>query len=153
MQRVLSNDGLDDTGAEEKTDTDNNMSIMFDILRRNKRVRLENLILNRFDFKDWELMMDVVSDGDELMPDGKSSVTSELEPATNTSQETLNRTPMRKLSRNRGLVVQEDSVVEESPEIEDAKAIGSPLGVSVSSLEAGMYIRYQQFALYDVICR
>ncbi|KAJ9183094.1 hypothetical protein P3X46_007003 [Hevea brasiliensis] len=174
---------VDDTGAEEKTDTDNNMSIMFEILRRNKWVRLENLILNRrsfaqtvenlfvlsflvkdgrvqitvdesgshlvsprnapaansvmsgeatyrhfvfrIDFKDWQLMMDVVSDGDELMPDRKSSATSELEPATNVRQETHNRTPIRKFSRNRGLVVQEDSVVEESPEIEATKAIGS----------------------------
>ncbi|KAF2286202.1 hypothetical protein GH714_011695 [Hevea brasiliensis] len=138
---------VDDTGAEEKTDTDNNMSIMFEILRRNKWVRLENLILNRrnapaansvmsgeatyrhfvfrIDFKDWQLMMDVVSDGDELMPDRKSSATSELEPATNIRQETHNRTPIRKFSRNRGLVVQEDSVVEESPEIEATKAIGS----------------------------
>ncbi|GAB4835152.1 hypothetical protein Ancab_000060 [Ancistrocladus abbreviatus] len=35
---------------EEKTDTDKNMTVMFDILRRNKCVRLENLALNRRSF-------------------------------------------------------------------------------------------------------
>lgn len=71
--------------------------------------------------------MNVVSNGDELMPDRKSLATSESEPATNNIQVqgTLNRTPIRKFSRNRGLIVQEDSVVEESPEIEATKAIGS----------------------------
>ncbi|EEF32434.1 Non-structural maintenance of chromosome element, putative [Ricinus communis] len=173
---------VDDSEAEKKTDTDNNMSTMFEILRRNKRARLENLILNRrsfaqtvenlfalsflvkdgrveiivdgsghhlvsprnapaassvmsgevayrhfvfrFDFKDWKVMMDMVPQGDELMPDRKNSV-SETEPETNISQGNTNRTPIRKLCRNRGLVVQEDSVVEDSPEIEAAKGIGS----------------------------
>ncbi|KAG8657799.1 hypothetical protein MANES_03G090428v8 [Manihot esculenta] len=41
---------VDNTGAEEKKDTDNNMSTMFEILRRKKRVPLENLILNRRSF-------------------------------------------------------------------------------------------------------
>lgn len=39
-----------DAQEEEKTDTDRNMSTMFEILRKNKRVRLECLILNRMFF-------------------------------------------------------------------------------------------------------
>lgn len=41
---------LDDTGKEERTDTDKNMATMFEILRRKKRVRLESLFLNRKSF-------------------------------------------------------------------------------------------------------
>ena len=41
---------LDDSVSEEKTDTDKNMAVMFNILRKNRRVRLENLILNRISF-------------------------------------------------------------------------------------------------------
>jgi len=41
---------LDDAREEEKTDTDKNMATMFDILRRKKSVRLENLIVNRSSF-------------------------------------------------------------------------------------------------------
>lgn len=41
---------LDDAVGEEKTDTDKNMSTMFNILRENKKVQLEHLILNRFSF-------------------------------------------------------------------------------------------------------
>ncbi|XP_059430822.1 non-structural maintenance of chromosomes element 4 homolog A-like [Corylus avellana] len=173
---------LDSTGEEEKTDTDKNMSTMFEILRRKKRVKLESLILNRksfaqsvenlfalsflvkdgraeitvhengshlvsprnapaansvmsgevayghfvfrFDFKDWKLMMDVVTLGEELMPhrnNSNLSVASQAEPACNNSQAalTLPTTPIRKLSRNRGLVVQEEYVVEESPDNDD----------------------------------
>ncbi|KDP37707.1 hypothetical protein JCGZ_06848 [Jatropha curcas] len=174
---------VDDTRAEEKTDTDNNMSTMFEILRRKKRVRLENLILNRrsfaqtvenlfalsflvkdgrveitvdksgshfvsprnapaadsvmsreveyrhfvfrFDFKDWKQMRDVVSEGDELMPDRKSSAISESDPSVDVNQGTVVRTPIRKLSRNRGLVVHEDSVVEDSPVEATQGGIGS----------------------------
>lgn len=41
---------LDETANNEKTDTDKNMATMFDILRRNRKVKLENLILNRNSF-------------------------------------------------------------------------------------------------------
>lgn len=41
---------LDEAVTEEKTDTDKNMATMFHILRRTKRVPLENLILNRESF-------------------------------------------------------------------------------------------------------
>jgi DNA-binding TFAR19-related protein (PDSD5 family) len=41
---------LDDAVGGEKTDTDKNMSTMFNILREKKRVLLEHLILNRISF-------------------------------------------------------------------------------------------------------
>ncbi|CAN6555974.1 hypothetical protein C1H46_014477 [Malus baccata] len=174
-------DEIDDTQTEEKTDTDKNMSTIFDILRRKKRVRLEALILNRnsfaqtvenlfalsflvkdgraelsvdangfhivsprnapsaedvasrkvtyhhfvfrFDFKDWKVMMDSLPAGEELMPHRSPPNTtpaSQEEQAAYDSQTALPTTPIRKLSRNRGRVVQEESIVEESPENDDA---------------------------------
>ena len=41
---------VDYTGADEKTDTDKNMAMMFEILRRKRQVKLESLILNRSSF-------------------------------------------------------------------------------------------------------
>ncbi|KAL2323821.1 hypothetical protein Fmac_022879 [Flemingia macrophylla] len=173
---------LDEAVAQEKTDTDRNMAIMFDILRKTKRVRLENLILNkksfaqtvenifalsflvkdgraeisldenrshyvspknapganlvsskevsythfvfRYDYKDWKMMKDLVSDGEELMPNRIqcSTVVGSQEMGGENSQLALAATPIRKLSRNRGLVIQEENVVEESPECDEENA-------------------------------
>ncbi|XP_040945985.1 non-structural maintenance of chromosomes element 4 homolog A isoform X2 [Gossypium hirsutum] len=41
---------VDETGAEEQTDTDRNMAVMFEILRRKRQVKLESFILNRSSF-------------------------------------------------------------------------------------------------------
>lgn len=39
-----------EVNAEEKTDTDKNISTMFQILRKKKQVKLESLIMNRKSF-------------------------------------------------------------------------------------------------------
>lgn len=175
---------LQDTEGEEKTDTDKNMSTMFNILRENKKVQLEHLILNRFsfaqtvenlfalsflvkdgraeismddkrshyvspknapaansimskevsythfvfryDYKDWKIMKDIVPDGKELMPHriqySTAADPSQEEMGGDSSTQALAVTPIRKISRNRGRVLQEESVVEESPECDDENA-------------------------------
>ncbi|KAL7098035.1 hypothetical protein ACP275_10G180300 [Erythranthe tilingii] len=179
---------IDETGNKEKTDTDKNMATMFNILRRDKdiKVNLENLILNRksfaqtvenlfalsflikdgraeisvdeagrhlvsprnapranailsgdvtyshfvfrFDFQDWKLMLTSVVAGEELMPHRREVNEEERNVRRNSESEdeeedeaqaTMATTPIRKLCRNRGLVMQEQSVVEDSPESND----------------------------------
>jgi len=70
-------------------------------------------------------MKDVVPDGKELMPQRTqicTVVASQEGMGGDDSQPALAVTPIRKLSRNRGRVVQEEGVVEESPECDEENA-------------------------------
>ncbi|KAM0924469.1 hypothetical protein ACQ4PT_004881 [Festuca glaucescens] len=181
---------LVDPSETAKSDTDRNMAVLFDVLRKYKKARLENLILNRtsfaqtvenifalsflvkdgrveinvnddghhivcprnapaassiakgkvvynhfvfrFDFQDWKLMKGIVAEGEELMQQRLSSLStsggnnhqempagstprgnqSPVSPAnsmsggSNEPEMPTHTTPIRKLCRNQGLVMQ-----------------------------------------------
>lgn len=63
---------LEETQAEEKTDTDKNMAVMFDILRKNRKVMLERLILNRNSFAQTVENLFALS---FLLKDGRAEIT------------------------------------------------------------------------------
>lgn len=61
-------------------------------------------------------MSEMVPMGEELMPHRETAVASSSCPSD--FPQDSQTTPIRKLSRNRGLIVQEDTVVEDSPDVE-----------------------------------
>lgn len=71
-----------------------------------------------------QLMLGTVNAGEELMPHRtEAEIPTNFQPAS-TSEATerpVQTTPIRKLTRNRGLVFQEQTVVEESPESDNCQ--------------------------------
>lgn len=59
-------------------------------------------------------MVDSVGAGEELMPHRNALFSSNSQPSAPT-------TPIRKLSRNRGLIIQEESIVDDTPENDNHK--------------------------------
>ncbi|KAK9170521.1 hypothetical protein Syun_002661 [Stephania yunnanensis] len=76
----------------------------------------------RLDYKDWKTMVDMFQSDDVLMPHRMREDVNEsptTSPEKTPEQTPAPTTPIRKLTRNRGLVLQEQ-VVEDSPETESA---------------------------------
>ncbi|GAU12064.1 hypothetical protein TSUD_00300 [Trifolium subterraneum] len=71
---------LDDAVGGDKTDTDKNMSIMFNILREKKKVQLEHLILNRFSFAQTVENLFALS---FLVKDGRAEIVMDKNPPRN----------------------------------------------------------------------
>lgn len=74
-------------------------------------------------------MSESVAEGEELMPHRypvDSSPNSQRKPATDENESVLPTTPIRKFSRNRGLVLQEQTV-ENSPESSDSGSRGGAI--------------------------
>lgn len=70
-------------------------------------------------------MTDLVPVGEELMPPRLNSIpfgASQMDTVADSSHEVLPSTPIRKLSRNQGRVVREESIIEDSPETEKKEA-------------------------------
>ena len=72
-------------------------------------------------------MLDSVKEGEELMPhraqaDTSAHSESTAEPENVDPTTTGTTTPIRKLSRNRGLVLQEQTVVDNSPESDENRS-------------------------------
>jgi hypothetical protein len=70
-------------------------------------------------------MKDIVAEGDELMPQRiqyNNVVDSQAEISGDNSQPALTVNPIRNISKNQGPVLQEEVIVEESPECNDENA-------------------------------